>query len=446
MPLFPVGRLAVRWTDRRRWWLCALLLIVTIISYVDRQTMSFAAPVLAGEFQFSNTDIATIINAFLIAYTVGQLFAGRFMDRIGVKRGFSVAVIAWSIAAALTSFGSSVLSFSAFRGMLGLAEGGNFPGGVKAISEWFSPQERSTAVGIFTSGASLGAIVTPPLFAHLIVALGWQLAFLVTAIPGFIWVLIWNRFYRTPVARQDADMEARQPARSSDTEPLRVDEADEGEGATRWTWFLRQRMVWGVLLARFLEEPVSWFYLTWLPIYMRTYRDASIIDIGIALIFPFIALDIGYIAGGWIASQLMKRGWSLDRARKTVMVASALCMVAGIPAVSASTTAGFIAWVSLATMGHGSWGSNIFTLPGDFAPPRWVGTVYGMTAFGGGVGAILFTQLIGYLSDVQQSFHLVFLIAGILPIVAALVLLSVPGRLAPLRVPGSESFAANDTK
>jgi MFS transporter, ACS family, hexuronate transporter len=416
--------------DRQRWWLCALLLAVTILSYVDRQAFSIAAPVLAAEFHFTNRDVAMIVNAFLIAYTVGQVFAGRFMDRVGVKRGFSLIVLGWSTAAALMGLGGSVLSFSAFRGALGLAEAGNFPGGVKAVAEWFSPEERSTAVGIFTSGASIGAIVTPPLFAYMIATIGWQMSFVATAIPGILWVVVWLGYWRAPQAGRVGGRHGVAPA----------DEAGDGIGegnSVHWTWFLRQRMVWGVLLARFLEEPVSWFYLTWLPIYMRTYREASIVDIGLALIFPFIALDLGYVGGGWIASRLMKAGWSMNRARKAVMTGSALCMAAGIPAVSAGSTPGFVAWVSLATMGHGGWGSNIFTLPGDFAPRKWVGTVYGMTAFGGGVGAVLFTWLIGILTDVQGSFQAVFFIAGTLPILAAVVILTVPGKITPLKVPGT---------
>jgi MFS transporter, ACS family, hexuronate transporter len=333
------------------------------------------------------------------------------MDWVGAKLGFTLAVFVWSAAAALTSLGNSVLSLSAFRGVLGLAEGANFPGGVKVVSEWFGPAERATAVGLFTSGASIGAIITPPLMAYAIVNLGWQMAFVLTALPGVFWILLWRRTYLPPEF----------PA-------LKVDPV----APVRWSSFLKKRVVWGVFLARFLEEPVSWFYLTWLPIYMRNYRDASIVDIGLALVIPFIALDLGYMGGGWISSRLVKRGWSVDAARKTVMVAFALCMVAGIPAVAAASTAGFVAWVSLATFGHGGWASNVLTLPGDVAPKRWVGSVYGMTALGGGLGAIFFTQLTGYLVDTQHSFKMVFTIAGILPVLAAGVLLTVPGKIVPM--------------
>jgi ACS family hexuronate transporter-like MFS transporter len=377
------------------------------------------------------------VNAFLIAYMLGQLLAGRVLDRIGAKLGFTALVTGWSLAAALTSLSAGVVSFSAFRAALGLAEGVNFPGGVKVIAEWFSPQERALAVGIFTSGASVGAVLAPPLFAYIIVTFGWQAAFIVTGIPGLIWVAVWLRTYRPAAANRPA-AEPNTHLTAGSPPPVRTAPAHDREnsiGQVSWSHLLRQRTVWGIFLARLLEEPVSWFYLTWLPVYMRGYRDASIVDIGVALIFPFLALDVGYLAGGWISSRLMKAGWSLNKARKTVMIVSALCMVSGIPASTAGSTAGFVMLVSIAMLGHGGWGSNIFTLPSDVAPPQSVGTVYGLTAFGGGLGAIIFTQLIGVLADAQHSFRTVFLIAGILPIAAALVLLTVPGVLSPTAMP-----------
>jgi ACS family hexuronate transporter-like MFS transporter len=416
---------------RLRWWICGLLLIATIISYIDRQAMSMAAPVLAAEFHFSNTDIATIINAFLIAYMVGQPMAGRFIDWVGPRLGFAILVTSWSLAVALTSLGGSVVGFSAFRAALGLAEGVNFPGGVKVVAEWFPPVERATAVGLFTSGASIGAIIAPPLFAYVIVALGWQIAFLIVALPGLLWVVFWSRIYRPPGTVVPRTIHGT-------TQLVVVPPAAltaRPETRTAWTYLLRQRLIWGVFLARFCEEPVSWFYLTWLPVYMRVYRDLSIMDIGVALIFPFVALDIGYLAGGWSSSRLMRHGWTVNKARKTVMVLSAICMVSGVPAATAKSTAGFVAWVSLAMMGHGGWGSNIFTLPSDFAPAKSVGTAYGITAFGGSLGAILCTQIIGVVTDAQHSFRAVFVMAGLLPILAALVLLTVPGKFAEIRQP-----------
>jgi ACS family hexuronate transporter-like MFS transporter len=301
-------------------------------------------------------------------------------------------------------------AFVLSRAALGLAEGVNFPGAVKVVAEWFAPSERATAVGVFTSGASLGAVIAPPLFAVVIVACGWRTAFFLLALPGLAWVLAWLRLY--------------QPRPTVSISALASGPAGKPLGA-----LLRERRVWGVALARFLEEPASWFYLTWLPICMRTYRHVPLVDTGMALVFPFVALDVGYLAGGWSSSRLIGGGWSIDTARKTVMIVGALCMLSGILAAGAVSNFVFVAWVSLAMLGHGAWGSNMFTLPSDMTSAPNVGAVYGFTAMAGGLGSILFTQVVGMLTDAQQSFRAAFLIAGTLPVAAACVLLLVPGRI-----------------
>jgi MFS transporter, ACS family, hexuronate transporter len=397
-------------TNRHRWRICLLLLVSTLISYIDRQAFSIAAPVLSSEFHFSNSQIAVLVNSFLICYAVGQLVAGRFLDRVGARIAFSTLTVAWSAAAALMGVGSSMQAFVLSRAALGLAEGVNFPGAVKVVAEWFAPRERATAVGVFTSGASLGAVIAPPLFAVVIVACGWRTAFFLLALPGLAWVLAWLRLY--------------QPRPTLGVAALTFGAAGQPPGT-----LLRERRVWGVALARFLEEPASWFYLTWLPICMRTYRHVPLVDTGMALVFPFVALDIGYLAGGWTSSRLIGGGWSIDTARKTVMVVGALCMLSGILAAGAVSNFVFVAWVSLAMLGHGAWGSNMFTLPSDMTSAPNVGVVYGFTAMAGGLGSILFTQIVGILTDAQQSFRAAFLIAGTLPIAAACVLLLVPGRI-----------------
>lgn len=405
-------------TNRHRWRVCILLLVSTLISYIDRQAFSIAAPVLSSEFHFSNSQIAVLVNAFLVCYAVGQLVAGRFLDRVGARIAFSTLTVAWSASAALMGVGSSMQAFVLSRAALGLAEGVNFPGAVKVVAEWFAPKERATAVGVFTSGASLGAVIAPPLFAVVIMACGWRTAFFLLALPGLAWVLAWLRLYQPKPA-------------------VSIAEATSGAAGQPLGALLRERRVWSVALARFLEEPASWFYLTWLPICMRTYRHVPLVDTGMALVFPFIALDIGYLAGGWTSSRLIVGGWSIDTARKTVMVVGALCMLSGILAAGAVSNFVFVAWVSLAMLGHGAWGSNMFTLPSDMTSARNVGAVYGFTAMAGGLGSILFTQIVGMLTDAQQSFRAAFLIAGTLPVAAACVLLLVPGRISryDLRTP-----------
>jgi ACS family hexuronate transporter-like MFS transporter len=200
---------------------------------------------------------------------------------------------------------------------------------------------------------------------------------------------------------------------------------------------MRRREILAVFLGRLIEEPVYWFYFNWLAIYLKSFLNVSLVNTGMLLMIPFVTLDVGFVGGGWAASRLMKSGWTLDIARKTVMISSALCMISSIPAIHAATSLRFTLWISLATLGHGSWGANIFTVPGDLVPSRWVGTVYGITAFGGGLGSIIFMQLTGRLVDSQRSFNTAFVIAGILPVAASLVFVALVGKIREIDIPSS---------
>lgn len=419
---------------RYRWVICLLLFLITVNNYMDRQMISIVSPAIADEFKLSASGIAAVVNAFLLSYTFGQLFAGRFMDWVGSRTGFTVVVLVWSLAGILTSLARSVWSFSLFRFLLGAAESGNFPGGVKVCAEWFPAKERSTAVGIFVSGASVGAILTPPVAAYLIVHYGWQVAFIVVGVPGLLWILAWRKIY-APVESHPRLSAAERSYILSDRGTIGSPSPDT---AVPWTFFLRQRMVWGVFLGRFLEEPAAWCYYTWLPLYLRQYRDVPLMNIGSLLTIPFLTLDLGYMTGGWIASQLLKMGISLDRARKTVMLVSALCMSSSILAVTAATPLGFVLLVSIATFGHGSYSANILTIPGDIVPHRYVGTLYGMTGFAGGIGSIVFMQISGRVVDVQHSFNSVFIVAGILPLIAFTSFAVLARRIHPLELRASQ--------
>ena len=420
---------APRELGRYRWLICLLLFLITVDNYMDRQMLSIAAPVLAAQYQLSNTDIAIIVNAFLVAYTVGQLFAGVFVDRIGARNGMALAVIIWGVVTGLMALARSVMQFSILRFLLGLSESVNFPAGVKVCAEWFPPKERATAVGFFQSGSAVGAMITPVLAAYLITQFGWQAAFVVSAIPGLIWVPFWLRYYR-PVETNPRLGESERAYILAH----RGEQAALAPGQTiRWSFFVKQRLVLAVAVARFLEEPAGWFYFTWLPIYLRNYRDVSLMNVGFLLIIPFLTFDIGKVGGGWVSSHFMKQGWTLDRARKIVMLVSALCMVASIPAMLAPTPLGFVLLISVATFGHGCWATTTQTIPGDIVAPRFVGTVYGITAFGGGIGAILFMYVTGKLVDTYGSFTAPFVIAGILPLIGYGLFVLLAGQIKPIQ-------------
>ncbi len=299
--------------------------------------------------------------------------------------------------------------------LLGIAEAVNFPGGVKVISEWFPPTERSTAVGLFSSGAAIGAIIAPPCVIFLTVQLGWRFAFVWIGIPSLLWVFFWLRNYpRQAEQRQGV------------AENLNASEMSRPVGR-RWSWsfLIKCKAIIGVSCARALEEPVAWFYFSWLAVYLNDVRHTPLNQIGSLLIFPFITLDIGYLTGGWVASRLMKVGWSVNRARKVVMAVSVCCMTSSILALSATTTVMFICLISIATFGHGSWGANVFALPADLVASEHVGTVYGFTALAGGIGSVLFVQLVGALVDVHHSFTFAFILVGLLPLAALIPILMI---------------------
>jgi ACS family hexuronate transporter-like MFS transporter len=412
---------------RHRWLICLLLFLITVNNYMDRQMLSIAAPAIIAEYGFTNSDIATIANAFLIAYTVGQLFAGLLVDRIGARRGMPLAVLLWSGMSLLVTLSRGVAQFSVLRFLLGLSESVNYPAGVKVCAEWFPAKERATAVGIFQSGSAIGAMITPAIAAWLIVQFGWRAAFVLVALPGFLWVPFWLRSY-APLERH---------SRVSDAE-RRYIISGRGDGRAghaqqiRWSFFLKQRQVLAIAAARFLEEPSGWFYFTWLPLYLSNYRDTPLTRVGVLLIIPFLALDIGKVGGGWVSSRLMTHGWTLDRARKSVMLVSALCMLASIPAMWAATPLASVMYISLATFGHGCWATTTQTIPGDIVEPRFVGTVYGITAFGGGVGAIIFTYVTGQLVDAYGAFTIPFVIAGVLPLVGYAAFACIAGQIRPV--------------
>ena len=394
-----------------RWTVCAMLFAATVISYVDRQTISIVAPALSDQFHLTNEQIGRMLSAFLLAYTFGQLGAGRFFDWIGSRTGFAISIGLWSLANILTATVTRFGGFVFFRFLLGAGESGNFPGGVKAIAEWFPPEERAFAGGLFTSGASVGAIVAGPLVGSIAHYWGWHAAFLVTGSLGFLWLAVWLALYRPPAS------------------PF---EEEAVSTPMPWRDLLRFRRVWALPLARLLEEPVLWFGIFWLPKYAVDVRGLSILHTGWLLTAPFLALDAGYVSGGWISSRLAKRGWTMQRSKLAVMIVAAPLMLCSIPAAQTGSAAAFFAFISIVMFGHGAWFTNMLTMPADIAPRGMVGSLYGIAALGGGLGGMIFTEATGIVVDRFHSYSPIFLAAGVMPILATIVLLALGGGMQKL--------------
>jgi ACS family hexuronate transporter-like MFS transporter len=412
-----------------KWYICGLLFAATVISYIDRQAFGLVAPIVAKELKFTNEDVALIAGAFLLAYAFGQMGSGKVIDYLGNRRGFSLAISIWSLAQVATAMVGGVRGFTACRFLLGVGESGNFPGGVKILAKWFSSSERSFAVGIFSSGASIGAIVAPPAIAFITVHFGWRPSFAFTGFFGFLWLIAWLIIYQ-PHKLADRNSPTHPAAKHQGTAVASGEERQITESfRSRWIDLFRYRQILGVTLARFFEEPLAWFYLTWLPKYLIEFRNFEIMQMGWILTIPYIALDLGYIAGGWISSRLMRRGYTVSVARKSVMVVSCLFMMCSVPAALVSSATLFIILVSIATAAHGLWTANVLTLPADLVPEPLVGSAYGITATGGGLGGLIFMQITGMVADKTHSFDSLFIAIGLLPLIAALVVLLGIGKV-----------------
>jgi ACS family hexuronate transporter-like MFS transporter len=370
----------------------ALLFFVTVLNYVDRQTLSVLAPVLRDEFHMSNSDYAFVVNAFLIAYTVMQAGSGAFLDWIGTKWGFAIMFVWWSAATFLHRFAHGVRSLALFRFLLGVGEAGNWPGAAKAIAEWFPDNERGAAMGIFNAGSSTGALLAPPLIAFTALRLGWRNAFTVISLAGMTWLVLWICTYRKPSASASAQL-------AGGTADVDNASAALPKPKIPWLSLFAYREMWGILLARAVTDAVWWFYIFWLPEYLKHERGFTLAMIGFLAWIPFLTADLGCIAGGWCSDLLMRRGVSLNRARKVVLAGSASLTGAAwfVPSTTSATTA--LALIAVATFGVQSWGTLLLTLPADLFPSDVVASVSGLSGFGAGAGGVLFTFLTGYLLD-----------------------------------------------
>ena len=388
----------------------ALAFWATVINYLDRQTLSVAAPVLREQFHMSNVAYSRVVFAFLLAYTIMNGASGPLIDRLGTRVGYALTMLWWSAASILHVLARGAFSLGVFRFLLGMGEAGNWPAAVKVVAEWFPEKERALASGIFNSGSAVGAILAPPVVAAILLHWGWQPAFAATGVAGFLWLLLWWPIYRTPPG-----VEAR---------PVRIP-------AGR---LMRNRVVWSFTIAKIFLDPVWYFYIFWFPEYLKHARHFDLAAIGTYSWIPFAVAGAGNLLGGWLAAFLLRSGCSVTVARKGAITFFAALMLAAIPAVLASTAAGSIAFVSLAMLGYTGALANMLSLPADVFPGSAVASVYGLASMGSGFGGMVFTLITGWVVD-HYSYTPVFIGFGILPLICAGVLWTVTGRLVPMAVP-----------
>jgi MFS transporter, ACS family, hexuronate transporter len=386
-----------------RWRILALLFFATTINYLDRILFSVLIPVIRQDIHLTDLQYGDLTGWFTLAYTIGFLVAGTFIDRFGTRIGYATAIVWWSIAAGLHALAVSAVSLAFWRAMLGFGEAGNFPAAIKSVAEWFPRKDRAFATGIFNSGTNVASMLGPPAFIWLYELWGWRAAFIAVGSTGFLWVVLWLIFYRKP--------------------PEKVDEDDAGSvPAVSWKEALRYPQTWGFAIGKFLSDPVWWFYLYWLPPYLFDVRKFNLKEIGWALPVVYTAASVGSVAGGWISGWLMRRGWEISRARKFSMAICAFCMPIAAMCVFAKGPVLTIALVSLATAAHQGWSANLYTTTSDVFPKEAVASVTGIGGFAGGVGGYIFSAKIAGIVVTYFGYKPMFLLMGSLHISALLLM------------------------
>jgi len=408
---------------RYRWRICALLFFATTINYVDRQVLGILKPELSAALGWSEAEYGNIVMAFQAAYALGLLAAGGLIDRLGTRLGYALSLLVWSIAAMGHALSSSATGFGVARFVLGLGEAGNFPAATKTVAEWFPRRERALAFGILNAGSNVGAVLTPLAVPWIALHYGWRAAFLVTGAVGLVWLAFWLPMYRQPGSHPGVG-----------ASELALIHSDPPESAERvpWARLLRHRQTWAVAVAKLLTDPVWWFYLFWLADFLKKQYGIGLSSLSLPLVAIYLIADVGSVGGGWLSSLLLRRGWGVNAARKTVMLLCALCVVPVTFAVVTQNLWVAVGLIGLAAAAHQGWSANVYTLASDLFPKNAVGSVVGIAGTAGALGGMVFAGVVSRILERTGSNYVpIFLVCG----VAYLAALALVHLLAPRLLP-----------
>jgi ACS family hexuronate transporter-like MFS transporter len=405
---------------RVRWIIVALLFAATAINYVDRQMIGLLKPTLEDEFGWHETTYADIVFYFQLAYAIGYIVFGNIVDRVGARFGYAAAFVIWTGAHMLHGAVRSVFGFAAVRFLLGIGESGNFPAGLKAVTEWFPKKERALATGIFNAGANVGAIITPLIVPALTLAYGWRAAFVITGAASMVWLVAWLAFYRRPSESKRLTNAERAYIESDPADPV---------AKVPWLSLLRCKETWAFAIGKFLTDPIWWMFLFWTPDFLVKRHGLDLKTFGPPLVVIYVISDLGSISGGWLSSRLIHRGWSINAARKATMLICAIAVTPIFFAQYVDSLWGAVAIISLATAAHQAWSANLYTLPSDTFPRKAVGSVIGIGGTAGALGGMIFSLYIGQVLERIGSYGLIFAVAGSVYLIALLIIQLLSPRL-----------------
>ncbi|MCC6585632.1 MAG: MFS transporter [Bryobacterales bacterium] len=404
---------------RIAWVIAFLLFAATLINYADRSAIGVVSVEIRKEFTLDDQDYGFIVAAFMFAYAIGYSLSGYFIDRLGTRRGFAIFISGWSIAQLLHAFAVGKWSLTGFRFLLGLFEPGNFPAAAKAVAEWFPATRRAFAVGIFNAGSTMGSMIAPPLVAWLTYLYGWRGAFIATGSLGFIWLIGWLLLYQPPHKNRWVSKPEYEELKPHVRPPEEAVAASAGR--VSWRHVISLRGCYTLILVRFFTDPVIYFIVFWMPAYLRKERGFDLAMVGKYAWIPYVFGDIGYLLGGWLSGKLMERGYSMAKARKTLLLMGASVMPIGILAPMVPSGEMAIAVTCFVTFGHALWISNLLTIPTDIFKGNEVGTATGFSGAGGALGGVVANLGTGYLVQ-HFSYSPVFWIAGLMHPMSYLIL------------------------
>lgn len=403
-----------------RWTICALVFFATTVNYLDRQVISLLKSVLSVELKWDDGDYANIEIAFKLFYSFGMLIAGRVVDKLGTKKGYAMATGLWSLAAVGHAFANSAFGFMIARAFLGVTEAGNFPAAIKSTAEWFPKKERALATGIFNSGTNIGAIIAPLSVPFIAAAWGWQWAFILTGLIGFIWLILWQKHYTSPKDSKKLS-QAEFDYIHSDKEDENIEKVVENEKVS-WFKLLTFRQTWAFAIGKFLTDPVWWFYLFWLPDFLQSEYKLTLTEIAIPTAVVYMISTIGSVGGGYLPMAFINRNMPAFKARKTSMFIFALCV---LPVVLSQYAGRINMWLAVLVIGiaasaHQAWSANIFTTVSDMFPKKATASVTGIGGMMGGMGGILLTwavqknMFVYYrsINQIETAYFIMFLICG----------------------------------